>query len=153
MRAAELYEKDFSEWARQNAKLLRSGRVGEADLENIAEEIEDLSKRERRSLHRRLTRLIQHLLKWQYQAEKRSSSWERTIIEQRDAIREILEGSPSLRRGVADAASKAYPVSVKLASADTRQPATAFPDVCPYRLEELLEDGFLPASGSPTRSV
>jgi hypothetical protein len=34
-----LYETDFALWAERNAELLRSGRVGEADLENIAEEI------------------------------------------------------------------------------------------------------------------
>ena len=57
MRAAELYDKDFAEWARHNAELLRGGRASEADLEHIAEEIEDLGKRERRSLHNRSVRL------------------------------------------------------------------------------------------------
>ncbi len=32
----------------RNAELLRSGRVAEADLDHIAEEIEDMAKRERR---------------------------------------------------------------------------------------------------------
>jgi hypothetical protein len=48
MNAAELYERDFAEWAVRNAELLRSGRVAEADLDHIAEEIEDMAKRERR---------------------------------------------------------------------------------------------------------
>ncbi len=50
MKAADLYEKDFSEWARQNAELLRSGRVGGAGLEQIAEEIDGMARRERRAL-------------------------------------------------------------------------------------------------------
>jgi hypothetical protein len=49
MRTAHLYDTDFAEWSRHNAELLRSGRTSEADLEHIAEEIEDLGKRERRS--------------------------------------------------------------------------------------------------------
>jgi len=36
MDAAELYGRDFYEWAVRNAELLRSGRVHEADLSHIA---------------------------------------------------------------------------------------------------------------------
>jgi hypothetical protein len=42
MKAAELYDRDFAEWTRRNAELLRSGRAAEADLDHIAEEIEDM---------------------------------------------------------------------------------------------------------------
>ena len=80
MTTADLYDQDFAEWTRQNAELLRSGRASEADLEHIAEEIEDIGKRERRSLHNRFMRLIEHLLKWQQHPERRGISWTRTII-------------------------------------------------------------------------
>jgi hypothetical protein len=60
MKAADLYDVDFAEWALQNAALLRSGRAQEADLDHIAEEIEAMAKRERRALDRRLYRLIGH---------------------------------------------------------------------------------------------
>ena len=59
MNAAELYDLDFAEWAVRNAELLRSGRVAEADLDHIAEEIEDMAKLERRAMQSRLARLIQ----------------------------------------------------------------------------------------------
>lgn len=36
MTAKELYDRDFLEWSRSNAALLRAGRVQEADLEHIA---------------------------------------------------------------------------------------------------------------------
>ncbi|HXB72298.1 MAG TPA: DUF29 family protein [Candidatus Acidoferrales bacterium] len=58
MSAAELYDLDFYEWTVRNGELLRSGRVSEADLEHIAEEIEDIGKRERRELLSRLGVLI-----------------------------------------------------------------------------------------------
>ena len=54
MKTAELYDTDFAEWTPRNAELLRSGRVSEADLQHIAEEIEDMGTREQRSLHNRL---------------------------------------------------------------------------------------------------
>src|ERR1017187_6321627 len=78
MNAAELYDRDFAEWAMQNAELLRSGRVAEADLDHIAEEIEDMAKRERRAMQSRLARLIQHLLKWQVHSTERSADWPST---------------------------------------------------------------------------
>jgi len=68
-----------------------AGRASEADLEHIAEEIEDVGKRERRSLHNRCVCLIEHLLNWQYQPERRGSSWERTIVLQRKSIRRLIE--------------------------------------------------------------
>jgi hypothetical protein len=94
MKAAGLYDTDFAEWALRNAELLRSGRAGEADLEHIAEEIEDIAKRERDTTRRRLARLIQHLLKWQVQPAKRSKSWQSTIVEQRYRIDDLLRARP-----------------------------------------------------------
>src|SRR3954467_9120952 len=102
MRSAQLYDTDFAEWSRHNAELLRAGRASEADLEHIAEEIEDMGKRERRSLHNRFVRLIEHLLKWQYQPERRGSSWTRTIILQRRTIRRLLDENPSFRPDLAE---------------------------------------------------
>jgi hypothetical protein len=37
-----LYDQDFYAWANEQAALLRAGRVAEADIENIAEEIETI---------------------------------------------------------------------------------------------------------------
>jgi len=60
MTPADLYENDFYEWTVRNVSLLRSGRASEADLAHIAEEIEDMGKRERRELLHRLSILIAH---------------------------------------------------------------------------------------------
>jgi hypothetical protein len=144
MKTAELYDADFAEWTRQNAELLRSGRASEADLEHIAEEIEDMGKRERRSLHNRCVRLMEHLLKWQYQPERRGSSWERTIIVQRRAIRRLLDENPGFRSGLAEVVAEAYADAVAIASAVTKRPRTGFPGVCPHTIEELLDEQFLP---------
>jgi Domain of unknown function DUF29 len=47
--------------------LLRTGKIAEADIKNIAEEIEDIGKNLKRELESRLKILFIHLLKWQYQ--------------------------------------------------------------------------------------
>src|ERR1035438_6717721 len=76
-----LYDKDLVEWARRSAELLRAGRFEQADIEHIAEEIEDMGIRDLRALDSPLEVLLAHLLKWGFQREKRSRSWEKTIAE------------------------------------------------------------------------
>ena len=58
-----LYDTDFYAWANEQAALLRAGRLSEADIENVAEEIESMGKSEKRELISRLTILLLHLLK------------------------------------------------------------------------------------------
>src|SRR5262245_6701137 len=144
MTVADLYDVDFAEWTRKNAELLRSDRVTEADLAHIAEEIEDMGKRERRSLQRHFVRLIEHLLKWQYQPERRGSSWQRTIVAQRAEIQDILAENPSFRPTLPDTVRQAYERAATFASLATKQPRDQFPETCPYSLEQLLDRNFLP---------
>src|SRR5437764_2131850 len=140
MRTAELYDKDFVEWTRHNAELLRSGRASEADLEHIAEEIEDMGKREQRSLHNRFLRLIEHLLKWQSQPERRGSSWTRTIVVQRIGIQRLLNANPSFRPAVSEVVAEAYADAVRVVSAVTKRPRAEFPSSCPFTVEQLLNE-------------
>ncbi len=144
MNAAELYDRDFAEWAVRNAELLRSGRVAEADLDHIAEEIEDMAKRERRVIESRLARLIQHLLKWQVQPMKRSASWQSTISEQRFRIGKLLDDNPSFRPELAKWIDQEYDHAVHLATLDTGLDRGRFPSSWPYTVEQTLDRGFLP---------
>jgi len=143
MKPSELYDVDFAEWTRRNAELLRSGHAAEADLEHIAEEIEDMGKRERRSLHNRCVRLIEHLLKWQHQPERRSSSWMRTIVVQRRGIRRLLDENPSFRAALTEVVAEAYDDAAAIVAAVTQLPRTDLPAVCPFSVEQLLADEFL----------
>ncbi len=67
------YEKDFYAWANEQAALLRSGKLAEADIEHIAEEIESMGKAEKRELVAGLTVLLLHLLKWRLSAQSARS--------------------------------------------------------------------------------
>lgn len=91
------YEADFHAWALANARLLREGRLSELDSEHSAQELGSLGASERRELLSRLQVLILHLPNYQYQPERRASSWLLTINHQRTAIERLLEQSPSLR--------------------------------------------------------
>ena len=97
-----LYDKDFVEWALMNASLLREHRFEDADIENIVEELESLAISVRLSLSSHLTNLTTHLLKWQFQPERRSPSWRLTIGNSRIEIERLLRDSPSLRPRLSD---------------------------------------------------
>src|ERR1700693_2206970 len=92
---SRLYDGDFFEWTQHSAVLLRAGRCEQADIEHIAEEIEDMGKRDLRELNSRIRVLLIHLLKWQLQPQKKSRSWKDTIVSQRIEIADDLKQSPS----------------------------------------------------------
>jgi DNA-directed RNA polymerase delta subunit len=64
-----LYETDFYAWTHQQAILLRQHHWSQLDLSNLVEEIESLGKQQRQELRNRLSILIGHLLKWEYQPQ------------------------------------------------------------------------------------
>ena len=140
----ELYEKDCVLWTEQTARLLRAGAFDELDIENLAEEIEDMGKNRRRELRSRLRVLVSHLLKWQFQAAKRSTSWEGTIFEQLEEIADVLEESPSLKRAMPAGLSKIYAGARQAAAIETGIAVKSLPPTCPYSLEQILDESFLP---------
>jgi Domain of unknown function DUF29 len=138
------YEQDFYAWTRHNAQLLREGKLAEIDMENIAEELESMGKSEKRELINRLIVLLAHLLKWQFQPDHRSSSWNGTIIEQRRQIKRLLQDSPSLNRLLNAELNESYLDAILDAANDTGMPQANFPLACPYTIEQLLDNGFYP---------
>src|SRR5580658_1950198 len=102
--AVDLYEIDFVEWASRNAELLRSGRLAEADIENIAEEIDSLGRSQSRELESRVTQIMEHLLKLRLAPEEarhfNSRLWRASIERQRREIQRLFKASPSLRSRV-----------------------------------------------------
>jgi hypothetical protein len=140
-----LYDRDFYAWSREQADLLRSGKLAEADIEHIAEEIDSMGRTEKRELISRLDVLLLHLLKWLYQPGKRGPSWEASIFVQRDRLADHLDDNPSLRPLLPQAMASAYRIARREAVAETGLPGGTFPDVCPWMADEVLDDGFWPA--------
>ncbi|MEQ9551780.1 MAG: DUF29 domain-containing protein [Coleofasciculus sp. G3-WIS-01] len=143
-----LYETDFYAWTQEQASLLRQQQWSQLDLGNLIEEIESLGKQQRQELRNRLTVLIGHLLKWQYQPQFRSQSWVVTIRVQRLDVSELLQENPSLKPYLEEALQKAYTKGVLLAVGETKLPRRTFPAECPYSLAEILEDSFYPGEPS-----
>jgi hypothetical protein len=140
----DLYEADVIAWAKQQAELLRAGRLEELDVAHIAEEIEDVGKSEQRELANRMTVLLMHLLKWQYQPERRGSSWRNTIAAQRQAIAVRIKRTPSLQATLRDPAwwEEAWADAVAAATAETG--LGDFPTACPWALCAIQDAAWLP---------
>ncbi len=138
------YEQDFYLWSCEQAELLRQGRFAEIDLANIVEEIESLGRSDRRALISAYRVLIQHLLKWQFQPQKRSKSWENTIAEQRDRIELLERESPSLAAKAQQIVAEAYGRARTHAARETGLSVTALPVLCAYRVEQLRDEDWLP---------
>src|SRR5271168_389099 len=91
------YDRDFYAWANEQAALLRAGDLSQADVENIAEELERLGRTEKREFVSRLTALLSLLLKARVQPQKRSPSWRDAIASARAQVLEHLQDNPSLQ--------------------------------------------------------
>lgn len=138
------YKSDFFGWTQEQAALLRAGKLSEADLINIAEEIEDMGGSEKRELESRLSVLFMHLLKWRYQPTHRGQSWKLTIAEQRQRIARRLKKSPSLKSVLPEIAADAYSDARYGAARETGRELEVFPTDCPWSIDEALTQDFLP---------
>ena len=138
------YEQDFYSWTQEQAALLKQGRFAELDVNNLIEEVETMGRSEKRELESRLTILLLHLLKWQYQAIRRGRSWQLSIDEQRIQFCATLNDNPSLTAKLDDIITKAYRLAVIQAARETKLSKTVFPEHCPWTLAEFLDEGFYP---------
>lgn len=146
MYASHLYETDFYAWTQEQVSLLKNQEWEQLDTVNLIEEIETLGRRERQELRNRLGVLLGHLLKWQFQSEKRSNSWLGTIREQRVQIKLLLQDSPSLKPYLNEVFLTVYELGLALAIRETELDENVFSKLCPYTLDETLNPEFLPNS-------
>ena len=139
-----LYEQDFYAWVEQTAELLISRNWEILDLENLIEEVVDLGRSQQRALQSALRLILSHLLKWKYQSEKRSNSWQITITRERLNLDELFTESPSLRRFLNDTEwiNTTYQRARKEAIVETGLSEDNFPIVCPFTVDEILDLDF-----------
>ncbi len=143
-----LYDRDFHAWAGEQAALLRAGRLAEADIAHIAEEIESMGRSEKRELISRLKVLLVHLLKWRFQPAGRGNSWRLTIAEQRRDVAEHLNDNPSLRTRLAEAMDSAYGGAVLAAARETNLGPATFPETCPWDYAAIMDPGSWPGGAA-----
>src|SRR5437879_6010914 len=137
-----LYESDETAWLEAMSELIHQGRFDELDYAHLGEYLADMARRDRREVESRLAILIAHLLKWTKQTAKRSRSWRRTIVVQRqELVRQVERGV--LRNHAEAALPKLYAAAVEQVVTETGLPAETFPDACPYTLDQVLSQDIL----------
>ncbi len=143
---SDLYEQDFYLWIQTTAELLKQKNFTQLDLENLIDEIETMGRSEKKALRSNLEVVLMHLLKYKYQAEKRSGSWRATIREHRKRLRESLEESPSLKPYFSEVFGLCYDNARLLAADETELHLATFPEQSPFTPEQALDPDFLPES-------
>ena len=136
---AALHEVDETAWLEATAELIRHGRLDAVEWDILAEYLTDMAKRDRREVYSRLVVLLSHLLKWEYQPDRRSGSWQGTILEQQRELRQLLE-SGTLRNHADAVFADAYSDARKQAAAETGLVRRAFPEECSWDLDGALAD-------------
>ena len=142
-----LHDTDTALWAEEQAQLLRRraelANNDELDWLHLAEEIEGVVASEKREVRSRLALTIQHMLKWQYQPALRSRSWETTLHVQRRDLLAVLADSPSLRPFAASVLAASFVHGRYDAEQETG--LLHLPIDCPWTLDQVLDQAFLPA--------
>jgi hypothetical protein len=139
-----LYEEDFNLWLEETVNLLKTRQLSLIDYENLIEEIESMGKRDKKALESNLEQILMHLLKWQYQKNKRSNSWRYSIIEHRNRLKKDFRDSPSLKPYFDDVLEDCYQTAREFASEQTGLDIKTFPIDIPFTKEQILSSNYLP---------
>lgn len=138
------YDLDFYGWTQDQAAALRAGHLNELDIENLIEEIESMGRSEKRALESRLTVLLAHLLKWQYQPSRRGKSWQLTCEGQRINFENVLDDNPSLKTQLDTVLIRAYAKARIEAAKETGLDKDVFPPACPWEWHQIRDNSFYP---------
>ena len=143
----QLYDQDYQLWLETTLEQLRKSEYSQVDWENLLEEIEGMTKRDKRALKSLLTRLFEHFLKlayWETEREYNQAGWKGEIQNFRSKIKDLLEDSPSLKQYLAEIIDKSYDTAVKIAKQKMEISSNVFPGVPIANLEQILDDNWFP---------
>jgi hypothetical protein len=151
-RVTSLYEADFASWIDSQVRAIRkaaqSGTNLPIDFDNIAEELADMGRSEKRALKSALVRIIEHLLKLEHSpASGPRAGWRRSVAVHRQQAADIVADSPSL--GGLDHFEDAYDDARQLAILGLQQDGvmdSALPEECPYSRDQVMDRNFWPVN-------
>jgi hypothetical protein len=136
------YDQDFVIWLDENIRLLKAKNYDAVDWDNLIEEVEGLTRSDKRELENRLTTLFEHALKRRYvPLSDCYRGWEVTLTRTQKQLRRILKDSPSLRNYLISIIEDSY----QEALGDVRgEYQDTFPDHLPFtkEVDQLLSEKF-----------
>lgn len=140
VRASSIYEQDFYLWLKEQAQALQESRYSDLDIGNLVEELEALGRTEKNAVLSHLRVLLIHLLKWQYQPDRRTSSWISTINTQRHDLDLLL--TATLKQHLEQNFESTYAKARRDAARETSLPLETFPHQCPFSVIDVLDEDF-----------
>ncbi len=144
-----LYDRDSYSWALEQARALAERRIEDLDWENLAEEVGDLARSERRAFRSQCATLVEDLLELAFAAqpivEHNQRLWKLTLKEARRKIRRLLAESPGLNSSVQELFEEAWLVGrdEALKFLDLGDDAIAEAPLSSF--EQAMDDDFIPA--------
>jgi hypothetical protein len=143
MRLSRLYEVDEVAWLEESTRLIKEGKFGELDFKNLKDFLESAARWDKREVKRRLRTLLNQMLDWHIKAKRRTGPWKGEIFTQKYELADLLS-SKTLKDFAVKTLEHAYQSAVRLAAIDADWDAVDFPLICPYRLEDILDEDFYP---------
>ncbi|WP_448215427.1 DUF29 domain-containing protein [Endozoicomonas sp. 2B-B] len=159
-----LYNTDYHQWLSQQVTLLKTQNFNQLDLENLIEDLELSLKQDLRELENRLTTLVSHLLKFDYQTSLLKDStavdrvlkgWMEMIDRSRNRINKLIGKNPCLKAQVERVLKEAYTDAKKEAikamnlyvNANQKLDNNSFPDECPWSYKQIMTEDWYPLNG------
>lgn len=143
----KLYDTDYHLWVMETVKHLENKDFDAIDLENLIEEVWDLSRREKKRLKSLLRNLLEHLLKlkyWEFEIIQNQGHWKGEIRTFRKQIKDELENSPSLKRYLLEILDECYQDAREIVSDKSQLPIKTFPEALIGTMEQILNENWFP---------
>jgi hypothetical protein len=137
----QLYEIDEHLWLEETINLLKTNRLQELDIENLIEELESLSRRDKAKVESLLEQVIIPLLLlhyWRKESERNKTHWETEIFAFRGQLNRLL--TTNLTQYLESKLENIYQRAVKFTTKKTKLNPHTFPEKCPYSMIQLLDD-------------
>ena len=143
----KLYDTDYNLWVMETVDQLKNKNFDAIDLENLIEEVSDLSRRDKKKLKSLLRNLLEHLLKlkyWESEIVYNQGHWKGEIRNFRKQIKDELENSPSLKRYLLEILDECYQDAREIISDKSQLPINTFPEALIGTMEQVLDENCFP---------
>lgn len=143
----KLYDTDYHLWVMETVNYLENKDFDAIDLENLIEEVWDLSRREKKKLKSLLRNLLEHLLKlkyWEFEIIQNQGHWKGEIRTFRKQIKDELENSPSLKRYLLEILDECYQDAREIVSDKSQLSINTFSETLIGTMEQILNENWFP---------